>query len=374
MILKNAQIFTGDGFVPGSLAFDRTITAIGELSGTADIDVAGGYVIPGLVDIHSHAAMGEDASDGRAEGFPIMSRYYASRGVTAWCPTTMTLPEDVLTQAMRVVRDFRRPRGGAKLVGVNLEGPFLCYNKRGAQAAEHLRAPDAGLLRRLNEASGGLVRLMTIAPELPGSLDFIRAVSPEISVSLGHTEADYATAMAAFEAGARHVTHLYNAMPPLHHRAPGVIGAALDAGATVELIADGLHVHPAVVRMTQRLFGARLTLISDSMRCAGMPDGEYTLGGQPVTVKNGRAVLTGTDTIAGSSIHLMDGLRRAVSFGVPLEAAVYAATAAPATVIGQADALGTLAVGRSADLVVLDRELNVKAVFVEGARADSGKE
>ena len=310
--------------------------------------------------------MGADASDGDPEGMAVLSRYYAAGGVTAWCPTTMTLKEPELTRAMHTIRDFVRPEDGARVAGVNLEGPFLSYAKRGAQNPENLHAPDIDLFRRLCDASGGLVRLVTVAPEEPGAIPFIRAASQSAAVSLGHTTADYDTAMAAYDAGASHATHLFNAMPALHHREPGVIAAASDAGATVELITDGLHIHPAVIRLTHRLFGDRLVLISDSLRCAGMPDGNYVLGGQAITMKNGKATLSGSDTLAGSSIHLMDGLRRAVSFGVPLEAAVTAATLTPAQVIRREGELGPIAPGRRADLVVLDRQLNVQAVYIDG--------
>lgn len=372
MRITNAKVFWKGAFVQGGLEFDdKIITAGAHVTGPSDLDAQGDYVIPGLIDIHTHAAMGEDASDGIPEGMPVLSRYYAAGGVTSWCPTTMTLKEPVLTQAMHVIRDFvpQRPENGAKVAGVNLEGPFLCYAKRGAQAAENLHAPDADMFKRLNEASGGLVRLVTVAPEEPGALEFIREVSKLATVSIGHTTADYDTTMAAYEAGASHATHLFNGMPSLLHRDPGVIAAASDAGATVELITDGLHIHPSVIRLTHRLFGEKLVLISDSLRCAGMPDGDYTLGGQPITMKNGKATLTGTDTLAGSSIHLMDGLRRAVSFGVPLEAAVTAATLAPARAIGLDHEIGSIEPGKCADLVVLDRDLNLKAVYIDGKRA-----
>ena len=205
-----------------------------------------------------------------------------------------------------------------------------------------------------------------MAPEEPGAIDFIRQASGICTVSLGHTTADYDTAMAAYEAGASHTTHLFNAMPALGHREPGVIGAARDAGATVELISDGFHIHPSAVRLAHALFGEKLVLISDSLRCAGMPDGDYMLGGQPIEMKNGRATLKGTDTLAGSSIHLMEGLRRAVSFGVPLECAVAAASAAPAKVIGMDGVIGSLAPGHLADFVILDHALKVRAVFIGG--------
>ncbi len=367
MRITNAKIFLNGAFVDGGVEFSDQIVAAGPaVTGLGDLDGEGGYVIPGLIDIHTHGAVGEDASDGSPEGLNRLSRYYAAGGVTAWCPTTMTLKEPELTRAMHAVRDFVRPENGAKVAGVNLEGPFLCYAKRGAQNPDNLHAPDIEMFHRLNEASGGQVRLVTVAPEEPGALSFIREISKTATVSIGHTAADYDTARAAYDAGASHATHLFNGMPSLHHREPGVIAAASDIGATVELITDGLHIHPAVIRLTHRLFGDRLTLISDSLRCAGMPDGDYVLGGQAITMKDGKATLSGSDTLAGSSIHLMDGLRRAVSFGVPLEAAVTAATLTPAKVIRRENELGTLTPGRQADLVVLDRGLNLRAVYIDG--------
>ncbi len=367
MQLSNGNIFLNGRFVPGGIAFSRVVEAVGpEVTGGTDL--AGDYVIPGLIDVHTHGALGEDAGDGSPRGLVKLSRYYAAGGVTAWCPTAVALKEQPLPRAMEAVGGFVRPADGARIAGVHLEGPFLSREKCGAQNPDALRAPDAELFRRLNEASGRQVRLVTVAPELPGALPFIREVSRICTVSLGHTAADYDTALSAYEEGASHATHLFNAMSPLRHREPGVAAAAMDAGATVELIPDGLHVHPAVIRLAHRLFGQKLVLVSDSLRCAGMPDGDYELGGLTVTVAGGRAVLRGSDTLAGSSIHLMDGLRRAVSFGVPLEAAVYAATAAPAKAIRRDGEMGALAAGFAADLVVLDRDLNLKAVYIDGAR------
>ena len=364
MLIKNGKVLFGRTFTDADLSFDRTIKAIGRLEGPADLDAAGGYVIPGLVDIHTHGAVGEDFSDGKPQGLQPLADYYAAHGVTSYLATTMTLKEEVLTPAMHAVRDFK-PGGGAKCAGVHLEGPFLSFAKRGAQAAENLHKPDAALFHRLNEASGGQVRLVTVACEEEGAIPFIREVSQVCTVSLGHTSADYDTAMAGFQAGASHATHLYNGMPSLLHRAPGVIGAAFDAGASVELICDGLHIHPAVIRATYQMFGDKLNLISDSLRCAGMPDGDYELGGQPIVVKDHKATLL-DGTLAGSSISLLDAVRNVVRFGLPLAEAVYAASAAPAQAVGL-DA-GVIAQGKAADLVVLDRDLNLKAVFVDGQR------
>lgn len=365
MRIKNGKILIGKSFVDADIQFDRTITAIGRLEGPADME--GGYVIPGLVDVHTHGAVGEDFSDGKPAGLQPLADYYAAHGVTSYLATTMTLREEVLTPAMHAIRDFK-PRSGAKCAGVHLEGPFLSYAKRGAQAAENLHKPDPALFHRLNEASGGQVRLVTVACEEEGALPFIREISRICTVSLGHTTADYDTAMSGFLAGASHATHLYNGMPSLLHRAPGVIGAAFDAGASVELICDGLHIHPSVIRATCQLFGDKLNLISDSLRCAGMPDGDYELGGQPIVVKNHKATLL-DGTLAGSSISLLDAVRNVVRFGLPLAGAVYAASTAPALAAGL-DA-GVIAQGKAADLLVLDEDLALKAVFVDGQRFES---
>jgi len=366
-LIKNADIFVGRGFTKGDIRFGKTIEAIGRLEGPADVDAEGCYLIPGLVDIHTHGAMGEDFSDGKAQGLPAMARYYAAHGVTSYLATTMTLPEPVLKTAVETIRDFARPEDGAKCAGIHLEGPFLGYAKRGAQAAENLHKPDAEMFHRLNDASGGKVKMVTVACEEEGGMEFIRRVSPVCTVSLGHSSANYDTAMEGFQNGATHATHLFNGMDPLHHRNPGIIGAAFHAGATVELICDGLHIHPEVIRMVHQLYGDRLNLISDSLRCAGMPDGDYELGGQPITVKGGKATLSGTDTLAGSSISVLDALRNVVRFGVPLADAVYAATTAPAQAV-RLDDVGALAPGNCADLLLLDRHLKLKAVFIDGKK------
>ena len=366
MRIKNAKVFVGKTFIDADIDFDQKINAVGKLEGEADFDFSGCYVIPGMVDIHTHGAMGEDFSDGKADKLQLMADYYAAHGVTSVLATTMTLKEETLTPAMHAIRDFKR-QGGAKLVGIHLEGPFLGYAKRGAQAAENLHKPDPELFDRLNAASGGKVKLVTVAVEEEGGLDFVANVSKKCTVSLGHTSADYDQAMQAYARGASHATHLYNGMDGLHHRKPGIIAAAMDAGATVELICDGLHIHPAAIRVAAKLYGDKLCLVSDSLRCAGMPDGDYELGGQPITLSGGVARLTGTDTLAGSAISMLDALRNVVSFGMSLPEAVYAASTAPAQAVGLSDT-GSIKAGKCADLVVLDKELNLVAVFVDGEK------
>ena len=366
MLIKNAKVFVGKSFVDADILFDEKIIAIGALEGEADLDAEGAYVIPGLVDIHTHGAMGEDFSDGKAEGMQPMADYYAAHGVTSFLATTMTLKEEILTPAMHTIRDFKR-QGGAKCAGIHLEGPFLGYAKRGAQAAENLHKPDPALFDRLNEASGGMVKMVTVACEEEGGMEFVANVSKKAAVSLGHTSCNYDQAMEAFARGASHATHLYNGMDGLHHRKPGIIAAAMDAGASVELICDGLHIHPAAIRLAHKLYGDKLNLVSDSLRCAGMPDGDYELGGQPITLSGGVARLTGTDTLAGSSISMLDALRNVVRFGLPLTDAVYAASTAPAEAARLTD-VGSLQAGKCADIVILDKDLCLKAVFVDGKK------
>lgn len=367
MVIGNANVFLNGEFRKASVTVeDGKIAYIGAADAPCNVDAEGQYLVPGFVDIHTHGAMNEDFSDGKGEGLLKLSRYYAQNGVTSFLATTMTLKEETLLPAMEVVRNFVRPADGAKCAGIHMEGPFLSYAKRGAQAAENLHAPDAGMFHRLNEASGNRVRLVTVAPEEPGAMEFIREISEICTVSLGHTTADYDTAISAFEAGASHATHLFNGMPSFLHRAPGVVGAAFDCGATVELICDGLHIHPSAVRVVHQLFGKNLVVISDSLRCAGMPDGEYELGGQPIEMKGGKATLLGSDTLAGSSTNLLEEVRNLVAFGIPLEAAITAVTAAPVKAIGAGWRIGKIAPGYEADFLLLTPELELSAVYIDG--------
>ena len=369
MRLTGAQVFDArQGFVSRDLCLEggNIVPQAGE-----PVDVTGCYLIPGLTDLHFHGCKGEDFSDATPEGLQIMADYELSRGVTQICPAGMTLGEDQLTRICQNAAHHRSHNtGGAELVGLHLEGPFLCKAKKGAQNEAFLHDPDPVMLHRLQEAAEGLVKLVTLAPEQPGSREFIRgALADGVTVSLGHTTADYDTALAAYQAGARQATHLFNAMPPFTHRAPGVVGAAFDSPAVnVELISDGVHIHPSVVRAVFQLFGRdRVILISDSLRATGMPDGRYPFGGQEIEVHGNRATMAGDpNTLAGSVSDLMACMKTAVSFGIPLADAVTAAAVNPARVLGIDDRLGTLDAGKEANVVVLDQHLDVKAVLFHG--------
>lgn len=378
MIIKNAQLFHTDGtFHPGHLVItEERITAVSageQIFSEADtevLDAGGCYAIPGLTDIHFHGCVGHDFCDGEQEAIEALTRYEAENGITAICPATMTFPEDVLKKICEIAAAWRADGGheGADLVGINMEGPFINKEKKGAQNGTYIMPPDAAMFRRLQETSGGLVKLLDIAPELPGAMETIRELKDQVVISLAHTAADYDTADKAFSCGATHVTHCFNAMPPFSHRAPGVVGAALDAeNSHVELITDGVHIHPGMVRATFKMFGDdRVVLISDSMMATGLPDGEYSLGGQAVKVRGNRCTLE-DGTIAGSATNLMDCMRTAVrDMGIPLGSAVKCAAVNPAKVIGTFDDYGSLQAGKYANVVLLDQSLNVVHVLLKG--------
>lgn len=372
MRITGGQVFDLEkGFAAREVCTDGALLSAAS-GDSRELDASGCYVIPGLIDVHFHGCVGEDFSDATADGLQKIADYELSRGVTYICPAGMTLPEDQLRRICENAAAHKAKAGrGADLAGLHLEGPFLCEAKKGAQNGAFLHDPDIGMLRRLQKAANGLVRLVTVAPEQPHAGEFIRGAAADgITVSIGHTTADYETACAAMDAGASHCTHLFNAMPPFTHRSPGVIGAAFDHPATrVELICDGIHIHPSVVRATFKLFGAeRVVLVSDSLRATGMPDGQYPFGGQEIVVHGNRATLAhDPNTLAGSVTDLMGCLRQAVAFGIPLADAVRAATYNPAQAIRIDNRAGSLDIGKEASLVLLDREdLSIRAILFRG--------
>ena len=339
-------------------------------AGEEVLDAKGAYALPGLVDIHFHGAMGKDFCDGTEEAIQTLADFEASKGVLAICPATMTFSEEILNGVMDAAAAHRNGKG-ADLVGINMEGPFISPKKVGAQNPEYLHPADVGMFRRLQKRANGLIKLVDVAPEEPGALEFIRECCGEVRISIAHTCTSYDTACAAFDAGATHMTHLYNAMPGITHREPGPIIAALERGAEVELITDNVHIHPAMVRFTFRTFGDdHVILIADSMMACGLPDGQYSLGGQAVTVKGPRATLTEQPgTIAGSATCLYDCMKRAVlEMGVPLESAVRAASENPARSIGIDNDYGSLSAGRYGNVILADEALNIQAVVQKGTR------
>ena len=373
MILKNALLYTPEHtFVPGDLAIrDGRITAdLTPQPGEEVIDAGGLYALPGLTDIHFHGAMGHDFCDASEEAIQALADFEASKGILAICPATMTFSEEILNGIMDAAAAHKNVRG-ADLVGINMEGPFISPNKVGAQNPLYLHGPDVGMFRRLQKRSGGLIKLVDIAPEVEGALDFIAQCKDEVRLSIAHTCTDYDTAIQAFDAGVTHMTHLYNAMPGITHREPGPIIAALEKKAEVELITDGVHIHPAMVRFTFNTFGDdHVILVADSMMACGLPDGQYSLGGQAVTVTGPRATLTEhPGVIAGSATCLYDCMKRAVlDMGVPLESAVRAAAENPARSIGIDDDYGSLAVGRYGNVILADKALNIQSIIQKGVR------
>ena len=374
MIIKNGNVFQEDGSYKVTDLYiekGRLVASEEEVTDKTELDASGLKVLPGLVDIHSHGAVRHDFSDADVDGLKVILKYEKSQGVTSYCPTSMTLPKEELLKIFQTAKDVDQDETCARIVGINMEGPFISPAKKGAQDERNIIPCDVDICRRFLEASEGLVKFIGIAPEeSEDAVSFIKEVKDEVHVSLAHTNADYDTALAAFQAGADHAVHLYNAMPPFTHRAPGVVGAAADCEHVwAELICDGVHIHPATVRATFKMLGDdRIVLISDSMRATGMPDGVYTLGGLDVQVKGNRATLVSDGALAGSVTNLMDCMRTAVKkMDISLESAVKCATINPARCLGIDKDYGSITAGKYADLVLLDQDLNIKQIIKKGA-------
>lgn len=374
MFYKNARIFASDcRFHHGAFEVTddgRFGQVLPDRIPEDAYDLEGATVIPGLVEVHSHGNSGFDFSDGDDEGLLQMARYYLSCGVTSFAPASMTLPYDVLEKAFATARRMaeEKPPKCAVLRGIHMEGPYFSYKKRGAQNPDYLKQPDFEGFQKLYDDCGGLIRIVDVAPELPGAAEFIRKASKLCTVGVAHTDADYEQAKTAFGSGASHLTHLYNAMPPIGHRNPGVIPAAAECPhVRAELICDGLHAHPAAVRLAFSMFGGeRMILVSDSGRCAGQPDGsEFDLGGQTAKVVGGVARLA-DGTIACSATNLWQCMVNAISFGVAPEAAIRACTINPACALGVQAEVGSIAPGKQADFVVCSPDFAKKRVYLAG--------
>jgi len=373
MFYKNARIFCSDfSFQEG--AFEVVDGKFGRILPDAvpedAVDLQGATVIPGLIDVHSHGNSGADFSDGDYEGLKAMARFFARVGVTSFAPASMTLPYEVLEKAFANARRLadEAPEGLSVLRGIQMEGPYFSYKKRGAQNPDYLKEPDFEGFMALQEGCGGLIRIVDIAPELPGAAEFVRRAKDICTVSIAHTDSDYDHARAAVDAGVTLLTHLYNAMPPIHHRNPGVIPACVEnENVRAEIICDGYHIHPASVRLAFSMFKNRMILVSDSGRCAGQPEGyQFDLGGQMGELRGGVAKLVGTDTICCSASDLWTCLKNTISWGVPEEEAIRAATYNPACAIGAEKEVGTIEPGKVADFLVCSNDYVNLRVFLAG--------
>lgn len=344
-----------------SIEVDRTIRAVS------------GWICPGLIDLHVHGSDGHDTMDASVQAFEAMARFFAGHGVTAYLPTTVSDPKESIDRCLRAFQDFEPPAEAAQPLGVHLEGPYLNPSHRGAQDPAQLRAADP------REYEGwlatGKVKLITLAPELPGAEDLIQvAHSRGVRLAAGHTGASYEQMLRAADLGLSQATHTFNGMKGFHHREPGVVGAVLtDPRIYAQLIADGIHVHPAVVRLLVRAKGCgKVILITDAIRAAGLEDGEYRLGEQLVQVEGGVARVS-SGSLAGSTLTMDQAVRNMIEFaGVTLREAVGMATLAPAQALGIESRKGILAAGADADLVILDADLQVQMTMVGGEIAFRG--
>ena len=376
MILKNGKIFGENGqFQNGFIVVDEGRIQEVRFEDGYDtnwqneevIDAEGLYVIPGFVDIHFHGCVGYDFCDGTKEAFDAITKYQAENGVTSISPATMTLSREELTKIFTEAGKYQNV-AGSTIRGITMEGPFVSKAKKGAQNGEYIHKPDVDFYKEMQSLSGNLIKQVAVAPEEDEDFAFIKEISQETVISVAHTMADYDTAKKAFACGATHVTHLFNAMLPFVHRDPAVVGAAFDdKDVFVELICDGIHIHPSMVRAMFQLFGPeRICMISDSMMATGMPNGAYSLGGQAVDVVGKKATLA-DGTIAGSASNLYDCFKTAVlEMEIPLESAVLASTLTPAKSLGLDKDCGSITVGKVADFVLLDEKLSILHVIKDG--------
>ena len=373
MKIINAVVYTENHiFEKRDIYIDgERIAAMLSLGGEV-FDAEGLYAVPAFVDVHLHGAKGADFSDGTEDAIKKIAAYEASRGVLALCPATVMMEKDRTKEVLSALSSYRC-ESGAGIIGVNLEGPFISPHRSGALDPD-LAVPFSGeLFGEFQAAACGMIKLLDLAPECMEEMDDIKKYAGEVNISVAHTNCDYETAAKAFALGANHLTHCFNAMPGIGHRAPGPVLAAAEAGAYAEIIADGIHLHPAVVRMAYKLFGDdKVVLISDSMRATAMPEGVYELGGQEVTVRGGKAVLAKDENvIAGSVTDLYSCFKKAVEMGVPLESAVRSASENPAKSIGAGKDYGTLSPGSYANILLLDRDLNIIKIINKGFMTDA---
>jgi len=367
----------GRAWVDGGIRDNVTIVLEDDL--IADVIVGdsipaqsvGGLMVPGFIDLHVHGARGSDFMDADPAAIQVVTAWHAQHGTTALCATTLSAPPDTLLQAVRAIAGSESSAGASEIIGIHLEGPYLSPGKCGAQDAASLRPADFNELGALLSQAPEKKWMMTVAPEVDGVLSLIELYKDRVLFSIGHSDAGYGEVIDAFERGAKHVTHLFNAMTPLQHRQPGAVGAAMvSIDTTAEIIADGVHVHPGVLRIARQLMPRRLALVTDAMRACGMPDGVYKLFRHDVRVSEGAARLE-DGTLAGSVLTMIGAVQNMVELaGVPLEEVLPLATEVPAHIIGVSDRKGKLAAGYDADLLVINARFEIERVFVRGTELE----
>lgn len=349
-LIKNVTLF---GKTVDIAVEDGKIVEIGKIEGEG-LDFGGAKIYPGLIDIHSHGCIGYDSSVATPEEIYTMADWQLAHGITTWYPTTMTVAAEDLVRAMNIELDVGH---GATMPGFHMEGPFINKKYKGAQNESFVIPPSLELVERCKN-----VKLVTVAPEIEGAIEFIEN-SPAV-VAIGHTDCDYDTAVRAFRAGAKSITHTFNCMPGIHHRSPGPIPAGAEEGAYAQLICDGIHIHPSVIRALYKLYGAdRIVLISDSIHATAVGDGEYVFGGLPVVVKDGICRTMGGN-LSGSTTNLFDCVKKAISFGIPEWDAVKMATETPAALMGLNK--GKIEVGYDADFIIVDKDFNLIKAIARG--------
>lgn len=372
MILKNAKVFFEGDFenldvqIKDGLFYDiaENITEDDEV-----VDCKGKKVIPGLIDLHTHGCIGYDFSTASVDEMEEMFEYYANQGVTSVAPTTITMGIDTYKKAMITINEYcnRTDKNGSRALGINMEGPFLAKAKKGAHDEQYLIDVNEDIFNELDNLSGNRILLVDLDPDLPSAMDFIKKYHDKKTISIAHTACNYDTAMKAIENGASHVTHLFNAMNGLHHREPGIVGAVNDSNVFAEIISDGVHIHPSVLRLMFTACPEKMVLVSDSLCACGLADGHYELGGLEVVVKDAKATLV-DGTIAGSTTTVFEAMKRAISFGIEEEEVILSCSLRPALTVGLEDKVGSIAKGKFADFLIVDDDYNLENVYIGGKK------
>ena len=373
MLFRDGGVFTGEKFERTDVRVeDGKIAEIGAgllaKAGEEVVELGENLLIPGFIDLHTHGCMGYDFSTAGKEEIDKMCAFYFSKGITSVAGTTMTMDYEDYKKAAETIGEYMESAENHNLIGINMEGPFLSTAKKGAHDPQYIIDASQEKMDELNRLAKGHFLIVDVAPERPGAIEFIERNCKKFVISVAHTAADYEKAMEAFRAGATEVTHLFNAMNGLGHRDPGVPGAAFASGANVEMICDGIHIHPTVMKMVYKMMGEHLMVISDSMSAAGLQDGEYVLGGLPVYVKEGKAALK-DGTIAGSTTDMLKELGVWMDqCGLAMEEILPCMTINPARAVRMEDRIGSIEKGKAADLVVISQEREIRAVYKNGVK------